>query len=228
MEYDEVIKRLEEMGDERARKVWARVGMDTKNYFGVNLTKLKKFSREVKRDHELAQKLWVSRIHDAQLLACYIEEPKKAPEEQIDDWIEDIDFMDLSDKFATEVVWKTQWAKEKMMDWTSHEMEYYKRAGYVLLGKFAQKGKEEDISEEELMEYLKRIENELQGERNWVREVMNYALIHIGSRSPKLNVRSIEVAKNIGKVEIDYGEANCIVPDARERLSVKDLKFKLI
>ena len=45
LEYDEVIGRLEEMGDERARKVWARVGMETKNYFGVNLTKLKKFSR---------------------------------------------------------------------------------------------------------------------------------------------------------------------------------------
>jgi 3-methyladenine DNA glycosylase AlkD len=228
MEYDEVLRRLEEMGDERARKVWARVGMDTKNYFGVNLTKLKKFAKEVKRDHDLAQKLWASGIHDAQLLACYIEEPKKVTLEKIDSWIDDVDFMDLSDKFATEVVWKTQWAKEKMTEWASHEKEYYKRAGYVLLGRFAQKGSEEDISEGELMGYLDRIENELQAERNWVREVMNYALIHIGSRGPKLNERGIEVAKNIGKVEIDYGEANCIVPDARERLSTKDLKLKLV
>ena len=226
MKYDDVIERLEEMGDERARKVWARVGMDTKNYFGVNLTKLKKISKEVKRDHELAQKLWDSGIHDAQLLACYIEEPKKVTLEQIDSWIQDVDFMDLSDKFATEVVWKTQWAKEKMVEWTSHEKEYYKRAGYVLVGKFAQKGKDSEISEEELFEYLDRIENELQGERNWVREVMNYALIHIGSRGPKLNARGIEVAKKIGKVDVDFGESKCMVPDANERLSA--LKLQLI
>ena len=228
MEYKEVIKRLEEMGDERARKVWARVGMDTKNYFGVNLTKLKKFSKEVKRDHDLAQKLWTSGIHDAQLLACYIEEPKKVTEEQIDRWIEDVDFIDLSDKFATEVVWKTSWAKEKMIEWTSHEKEYYKRAGYVLLGRSAQKGKEEDVSEDELMGFLDNIEKELQGERNWVREVMNYALIHIGSRSRSLNERALEVALEIGKVEIDFGESSCIVPDARERLTKDDLKLKLV
>jgi len=228
LEYNEVIDRLEELGDERARKVWARLGMDTKNYFGVNLTKLKKFSREVKRDHDLAQKLWVSKIHDAQLLACYIEEPKKVTQEQVDNWIEDIDFLDLSDKFATEVVWKTPWAKQKMIDWTSHEKEYYKRAGYVLLGRFAQKGKDSEISEEELMGFFDNIEKELHIERNWVREVMNYALIHIGSRNERLNRRGIEVAKKIGKVEIDYGEANCIVPDARERLAKEDLKLKFV
>jgi 3-methyladenine DNA glycosylase AlkD len=202
--------------------------MDTKDYFGVNLTKLKKFAKVVKKDHDLASKLWRSRIHDAQLLACYIEEPKKVSREQIDTWIGDIDFMDLCDKFATEVVWDTPWAKEKMVEWADSKKEYYKRAGYVLLGKFAQKGKEDEISEKELFEYLDRIERELQEERNWVREVMNFALIHIGSRSGPLNRRGIEVAKKIGKVAVDYGEASCKVPDAVEKLSSDKMKLRLI
>ncbi|MGA1872241.1 MAG: DNA alkylation repair protein [Thermoplasmatota archaeon] len=226
MESDVVMKRLEEMGDERARKVWARLGMDAKRYFGVNLTKLKKFSREIGKDHALASKLWDSGIHDAQLLACYVEEPKRVTEEQIDSWMDDVDFMDLSDKFATEVVWNTPFAKGKMESWAAHEKEFHKRAGYVLLGKFAQKGRDSDISERELMGYLDRIEKELQGERNWVREVMNYALIHIGSRSENLNERGIEVARNVGKVEVDYGQAKCRIPDAFEDLS--RIRLKLI
>jgi hypothetical protein len=140
----------------------------------------------------------------------------------------DVDFMDLSDKFATEIVWKTRWAKEKMVEWVDSSREYTKRAGYILLGKFAQRSREDDISEEELMGYLDRIERELQGERNWVREVMNYALIHIGSRSGALNRRGIEVARKIGKVEIDFGEASCKVPDALENLSSEKLKLRLL
>ncbi len=228
MEYAEVIRRLEDMGDERARKVWSRWGMDTKNYFGVNLTKLKRFAREVKRDHDLASKLWESGIHDAQLLACYIEEPKKVSEKQIDAWIDVVDFMDLCDKFATEIVWKTPWAKKKMVKWVDSDREYPKRAGYVLLGIFAHKGKDDEIMEEELMGYLDRIEKEIQGERNWVREVMNYALINIGSRSETLNRRGIEVAGNIGKVEVDFGDASCKVPDAQGKLSLQKWKLELV
>ena len=56
---------------------------------------------------------------------------------------------------------------------------------------------------------------------------MNYAVLHMGYRSPDLNKRAIETANKIGKVEVDFGESSCIVPDARERLAKKDLKFKL-
>jgi len=115
-----------------------------------------------------------------------------------------------------------------MVEWTDSNRGHYKRAGYVLPGRFAKKGKEDEISEIELMDYLDGIERELQEERNWVREVMNYALIHIGSRRGILNRRGIEVAKKIGKVNVDYGEASCKVPDAFENLSSDKLKLRLI
>jgi hypothetical protein len=58
--------------------------------------------------------------------------------------------------------------------------------------------------------------------------IINYAVLHIGYRSLNLYKRAIVTANKIGKVEVDFGEANCIIPDARERLAVKNLKFKLI
>jgi hypothetical protein len=43
---------------------------------------------------------------------------------------------------------------------------------------------------------------------------MNGALISIGVHKPALRKKAIQVAKRIGKVEIDHGETNCKTPDA--------------
>jgi hypothetical protein len=62
--------------------------------------------------------------------------------------------------------------------------------------------------------YLTKIEKEIAGETNWVREAMNYVLIYVGSRSKGLSKLALKTAEKIGKVEIDYGESSCQTPDA--------------
>jgi 3-methyladenine DNA glycosylase AlkD len=225
MEYKEIIAELRNLGDARAVKVWERMGMNTSNYLGVNLTKLKELSKQAGKDHDLARRLWNSGIHDAMLMATMVEDPKAVTEEQIDAWILDIDFLDLCDKFCSNVVVKTSFAYKKMKRWLRSEEEYVCRAGYILLTLLAKK--DEWLEDHEYINFLDNIERSIHSRQNWVREAMNYALISIGSRNKVLNDAAHRVAVSIGNIDVDYGESSCRVPDAREKLMDRKLHEKL-
>ena len=208
----EILGELKSLGDPRALKVWGRLGLDGSKYYGVNLTRLGTYARKLGRDHDLALELWASGIHDARLLATMIEDPKLATEEQIDRWIEEADFWDLTDKICSNIVAKTSFGEMKTREWIASPKEFVRRAGWITLKGLASPGG--SVSDQELEKYLGVIEKKIQGEANWVKEAMNYCLIAIGGRSKALNKRALEIAAKIGPVEVDYGDTSCKAPDA--------------
>jgi 3-methyladenine DNA glycosylase AlkD len=208
----QIIEELRIMGDPRAVAVMKRIGVETSNYYGVNLTKLRQYAKKFTKSHELALELWGSGIHDARLLATMVEEPKKASEEQIDCWVSEADFWDLTDRICKNIVPGVDFAVKKMREWMSSKEESVRRAGFMTLTELSKKGNE--LSDLELENYLRLIEKNIQGEANWVKEAMNYCLIAIGGRNKRLNGLALEVARKIGPVAVDYGETSCKVPDA--------------
>ena len=46
------------------------------------------------------------------------------------------------------------------------------------------------------------------------KEAMNSALIAIGIRNEDLERQAIEIASEIGKIEVDHGATSCKTPDA--------------
>lgn len=209
---DIILKDLKALGDPRAVAIWKRVGMDTDKYFGVGFTKLKAYAKKYKKNHDLALELWNSGYHDARLLATLLEEPKKANEEQIEKWVADCDFWDLNNKLCSEIVVNTPYAQKKLVTWLKSKKEMIRRAGYMTLVGLA---KEDDTLPDSFFEsFLTKIEKEIAGETNWVREAMNYTIIAIGGRNKSLGKLALKTAEKIGKVEIDYGESSCQAPDA--------------
>ena len=61
---------------------------------------------------------------------------------------------------------------------------------------------------------LGTIEAKIHKAKNRTRYSMNSALIGIGAYNAKLRKRALQVAKNIGTVEVDHGETGCKTPDA--------------
>jgi 3-methyladenine DNA glycosylase AlkD len=218
----EIIKRIKANKNERAVEIWKSYGVTADEFYGMGLTQLRKFSKEIKKNHDIALELWETKIHDAKLLSTMIEEYKKVDEAQIDKQVREIYSPDLADKFC-EFVAKTPFTVKKIKEWCGSNEEFLKRCGFIL---FTRKSKELDkMKDEEFEKYLNQIEKELQKERNWVKEAMNYALISIGSRNKNLNKKAMQVAKNIGAVEVDYGETSCKTTDPVD--SLKKVKAKL-
>lgn len=60
-----------------------RFGIDTTLAIGISVTDLRKFSRKIGRDHELALSLWNTTIHEARMLATFIDDPKQVGKQQM-------------------------------------------------------------------------------------------------------------------------------------------------
>ncbi len=80
MIYDEVLARLKAESNPVNVAGMARYGISTKNTLGISIYTLRKIAREIKKDHKLALKLWASGIHEARILASFVEEREKVTE----------------------------------------------------------------------------------------------------------------------------------------------------
>ena len=75
MTYEEIMQKLEELGSQQTKKVFLNHGVK-EPYFGVKIGDLKKLVKYVKKDHELALKIYDSGNHDAMYLAGLFHQSK--------------------------------------------------------------------------------------------------------------------------------------------------------
>lgn len=218
MKVDIILEDLKKLGDPRALTVWEKLGMNTNNYYGVGLTKLKNYAKNHKRDRELAEALWAKGIRDAQTLATLIDEPKKLSKETLTERAEVIDFWDLGDYYVQHVVVKSPYVYELITEWAKSKSEFVKRAAYMALYHLTKKGNAK-MNDEFFEIYIERIENEIHEAPNWAKEGMMNALIGMGKQSKALNKKAVSAAKKISDVEIDYGDSSCMQPNPLKSLT---------
>jgi hypothetical protein len=85
-----------------------------------------KTAKEIGINHPLALKLWGSKIHDARLLACFIDDPAQVTSEQMDAWAEEFDSWDICDQVCTSLFDLSPFAYKKVLQWADHEKEFVK------------------------------------------------------------------------------------------------------
>ncbi|WP_027190479.1 DNA alkylation repair protein [Fundidesulfovibrio putealis] len=195
----EVLERLRELGSEHNRQGMARFGINTARALGVSMASMRPLAREFGREHELAQTLWDTKVHEARILACLIDDPKKAGRDQLERWVEDLDSWDLTDQFCNKLAVKTPLAWELAVSWAAREEEFVRRAGYSLMAQLAVHHKA--APDRDFLPLLELVEGAADDERNFVKKAVNWALRQIGKRSPALRVAAVETARRLVKRE---------------------------
>jgi 3-methyladenine DNA glycosylase AlkD len=221
--YEEIFKRFKSKYNEEAVKGMERFGINVKNTYGVPIPELRNIAKEVGRNHLLAQSLWSSGVHEARLLATIIEDPQIITEEQMEQWVKEIDSWDICDACCGNLFDKTPFAYRKAVEWSSRKEEYVKRAGFVLMAELAVHDKK--ASDEKFLEFLPLIKKESNDERNFVRKAVNWSLRQIGKRNLKLNEACVKTAKEIQK--INSKSAKWIASDALIELTSGSVKLRL-
>jgi 3-methyladenine DNA glycosylase AlkD len=221
MNLSELTEILKEMADPRALASWERLNIQSKDTFlGTGMSKLKERAKKIPKDHSLAMECWRSDIHDAKMMACFIDKSRKITEEEADEVIQSIDVWGLGDQYVKNQIAKTPFKTEKAEQWANDKREYVRRAGYQLIQILA---KDDDSLPDTWFEaYLHHIEY-LQQEANFVKEMMAYALMAIGGRNDALHSKALEIAKKAGKINVDYGDTSCQSPDPLSFLNNKIL-----
>jgi len=210
-------EKLKSLSNPKALAGMARFGINPKNAYGVSIPVLRKMAKQTGQNHQLAQKLWNSGVHEALILAGMIDVPEEVTEKQMEKWVKDFDSWDVCDQVCSNLFDQTRFAYKKAMDWSQRGEEFVKRAGFVLMAALAVHDK--DASDNKFLKFLPIIKREALDERNFVKKAVNWALRQIGKRNLSLNQMAIKTTKEIQG--INSKSAKWIASDAiRELTSV--------
>ena len=223
MRYNEIIERIKSLANPKNVEGMARFGINPTNTYGVSVPVLRKMAREAGKDHELALELWESGIHEARLLACFIDRPDMVTGEQMENWVQDFDSWDVCDVCCGHLFDRTALAYQKAREWSERREEFVKRAGFALMAALSVHDKK--ASDEAMSEFLPIIKREATDERNFVKKAVNWALRQIGKRNLKLNEMAIKTAGEIK--QIDSKSARWIAGDAIRELTGEKVQRKL-
>ncbi len=224
MKSEEIISELKKRKNQKNIDGMSKFGINPVNTLGVSVgvlretaKRIKKEEKEKKKLHQIALQLWSSGIHEARILATIVDTPELVTENQIEDWVKDLDSWDVCDGLCMNLVDKTPFAYQKAKDWAKRDDEFIRRAGFATMASLAIHDKQaSDKKFEEFFPVLKKYSTD---ERNFVRKSVNWSLRQIGKRNKSLLEKAISVAKEIEK--LDSKSARWIAKDALRELERK-------
>jgi 3-methyladenine DNA glycosylase AlkD len=222
MQYQIIIKKLKAKANPANAAGMARFGINQKNTLGISIPALRKMAKEIGKNHSLALDLWNSGIHEARLLAGFIDDPLIVTEKQMESWAKDFDSWDVCDQVCSNLFDKTPYAYKKAFEWSKDKREFVKRAGYVLMACLAVHDKKAD--DKKLVKFFPAIIKGATDERNFVKKAVNWALRQIGKRNSNLNKEALVVSKKIRS--IPSKSAAWIAADAIRELELKARRYK--
>ena len=211
--FDQAMQRLHAKANPKLVAGSMHFGLKTPNIMGVPLPEIRAIAKG-QRDHDLAQQLWQTGIHEARLLASMVEDPHQVTEAQMDAWVKDFDNWGVCDGVCNDVFKRTPFAFPKAIEWCQREEEFVRRAGFVMMAVLAIHAKQ--IPQEEFLKFLPYIKRYAVDERNFVKKAVNWALRQIGKRNPFLREKTIEAAEEIQGM--DSPSAHWIAKDALREL----------
>jgi len=219
----DVLDKLQSKARPEQLEGMAKFGMKVEQRLGVSVPDMRKLAKEIGRDHKLALDLWRTGIAEARIVAAMIDDPAKLTEEQMEDWVKDINSWDVCDQVCDNLFEKNQLAWKKIVDWSEREEEFVKRTAFSLIACLAWHDKK--ASDEKFIELLPVIIREATDERNFVKKAVNWALRNIGKRNLKLNEAAINTAKEIKR--LDSKAARWVASDAIRELESDAIQSRL-
>jgi len=223
MDVEELMIRLKSQANPANVAGMARFGINPANTLGISVPVLRSLAKEIGRDHELAQALWASGVHEARILAAFIDDSRQVTMEQMDRWAADFDSWDVCDQVCGNLFDRTPFAYDKATEWSAREAEFVRRAAFSLMASLAVHDKKAEDGRFEA--FFPLIVGASTDERNYVRKAVNWALRQVGKRSRRLNAEAIEVAREISK--IDSKAARWIAADALKELTSDKIRAKV-
>ena len=208
--FDEAMAALETAGTEQTRATYLRHGA-TEPLFGVKFGDLRPLARRIGTDHELATALWASGNTDARLLACMIADPTAVSEDELDDWLADIDSYFLVDVFVAEIASKTPGRCTRAERWIASDRDRTAQAGWDLMNVVALN--DVDVPDDYFEDQLDLISARIDGYGNWTRRSASNTITGIGLRNDELEAAARKTAAEMGHVEFDPGQTSCVMPD---------------
>jgi len=215
MTKDEILRELQEYGDEQTKTTLMRHGAK-EPLFGVKVQDLKRILKKTKKNHELSLALYATGNSDAMYLAGLMADEKKITKEQLEEWVNKAYWSYLCEYTVPWVAAESEYGFELGLKWIKSDKENVASAGWGTLAYYAAVHEDENLDTKAYLKLLDTVKKEIHGTQNRVRYTMNGFVIAVGTYVEVLTEKSKEIAKEIGKVSVDVGGTACKVPLAND------------
>jgi len=193
MTLNETLAQLEELGNEKMRIQNTRKGAGDKQ-FGVRLGDIRKLSKKIKTNHELALALWETENIDARLLSTLLIKPEQLSFNELDEMVRSVHFVQVADWLNAYVV-KVHPENEKLRkEWMVSKDAMAARAGWNLTS--IRVAKHPDGLN--IGELLDELESNMLHAPSLVQWTMNFTLAEIGIHHPGFRDRAMSIGEKLG------------------------------
>jgi 3-methyladenine DNA glycosylase AlkD len=215
MTMEEIMQELEAYGNASVKKIFLTHGA-REPFFGVKVEDLKKIQKKVKKDHELALRLYRTGNSDAMYLAGLIADPAVMTPAELDEWASAAYWYMLSEYTVAWVAAESPSGEATALRWIDSKMENIAAAGWATLASLVSIREDSSLDAALYIRLLDRVASSLHASPNRVRAAMNTFVIAAGGYAVPLSEHALTVADALGKVKVDMGGTACKVPGARE------------
>jgi 3-methyladenine DNA glycosylase AlkD len=208
MNVDEILARLQSLGDDARRAHNERAGAPD-NQFGVKLGDIRAIAKQIKTNHALALRLWETGNVDAQLLATLIIKPSSLSADELDGLTRSTTCAQVADWLNAYVVAQhpeKDALREKGM---KAKDRWAARAGWNLAASRVNKHAVDGL---DLSALLDRIEKEMPKAAPEVQWTMNNTLGAIGIHHAEYRQRAVAIGEKIGLYRDWPVSKGCIIP----------------
>lgn len=219
-----ILNDLRQMAANDIRDHKAHFGINTSNALGVTVKDLRAYAKQIGKDHQRADELWQTGVHEARLLACLTAEPKKLDRQTMDDWVADMDSWDVCDICCMNLLRRHPEAYDIAVEWSRRPEEFVRRAGLVMMTTLAVHDKK--APDYHFTELLPHITAQATDERGYVKKAVSWALRQIGKRNIALNAEAIRAAEALK--QLDSPSARWIASDVLRELRSEKIARRLV
>lgn len=202
----DVLSILEFNKCQQSASIFRRLKDNNLECFGVQIGKLEKLAKQLGKNHAVAMELWQTNIFDARMLACLLAEPLIITDDELNMMVKRTDVWLISHILCSRLIPKTPNVDKLAVKWIDSENNHVKRCGYLSLAHLSRTKK---CPDEFFYPVIERIQNNIQNEENFVKDAMNSALYYFGKRNEELRLIILDIIRDIGSIEVDYGDNSC-------------------
>lgn len=201
MDVETVMQELEALGKERTKKIYLSNGAH-EPLFGVATGAMKPMAKKIKINQQLAEELYATGNYDAMYFAGIIADPKAMTESDFDRWIDAAYFYMLSDYVVAVTLAEADIAQDVADKWIASGQELKMSAGWSCYCWLLGNRPDNQFSESKISNMLDIVKNEIHQSPERTKASMNNFLYTVGVSFLPLNEKAIEVAREVGTVEI--------------------------
>lgn len=201
MDFETVMTELEKLGKERTKKIYLRNGAH-EPLFGVNTGAMKPLSRQIKKDQALAEELYASGNYDAMYFAGVIADPLAMTEDDFNRWLDQAYFYMLSD-FVVAVTLTESPLNQKLADqWIQSSRPLDRSAGWSTYCWSLGRWPDEEFDQDKIYQRLQQARKELTQAPDMVKSSLMNFIQTVGISYRPLHQQALEIADEIGTIEI--------------------------